>query len=230
MTDMRLLILLTFVIASLVSSLGCSSSGDTGGGGSGGTAGVGGNGATGGAGGVGGMGGTVRTCVNPRDCDDGEPCTKELCEDGVCAYELLPNQTVCGSDTGVSACLNGTCQLIWTTCNEDGAQDGDFCRPMPEPDPPRLGRCDTGACVVRPCEINFDCWSGEACQLGICDASSGTCSTENAPDGNACIPPAGGRCSDGVCGSGTGGQGGAGGIGGEAGAGGQSGAGGQGGA
>ena len=52
----------------------------------------------------------------------------------------------------------------------------------------------------------------------------------DAPDGNACIPPAGGRCSDGVCGSGTGGQGGAGGIGGEAGAGGQSGAGGQGGA
>lgn len=71
--------------------------------------------------------------MNPRDCDDGEPCTKELCEDGVCAYELLPNQTVCGSDTGVSACLNGTCQLIWTTCNEDGAQDGDFCHPRSVP-------------------------------------------------------------------------------------------------
>ena len=118
---------------------------------------------------MGGAGGTVRMCINTRDCNDGQACTADLCRDQVCVYEPVPDYTVCGSDTGISACLGGVCQLIWTSCGEEGAEDGDFCRPTPEQDPPRLGRCDSGACVVGPRTIGFDCWSGDACKIGLCD-------------------------------------------------------------
>jgi hypothetical protein len=221
MTKMRWFTVIAFLTSSLLLSLGCSSDGSPESGGSGGSAGgTGGSGAVGGEGGTAGAGGTVRMCVNPRDCSDGEPCTQDLCIDRVCAYEPLPDYTVCGSETGISACLDGACQLIWTSCDQAGAQDGDFCRPSPATDPLRLGRCDAGICVVGPCESSFDCWSGEACEVGICDASDGTCSLENAPNGQACIPPAGGQCFDGVCGAGAGGSGGQGGTSGAGGAGG----------
>lgn len=225
MTKMRHFALLVCLSSSLLFSPGCGGGGGGGqGGSSGGAGGTAGSGAIGGQGGIGGAGGAVRMCINPRDCSDGQACTVDLCRDRVCAYEPVPDYTVCGSDTGVSACLGGECQLIWATCGEQEAEDGDFCRPTPEPDPPRLGRCDSGVCVVSPCTIGFDCWSGEACKIGLCDESTGTCSVDNAPDGNACIPPAGGRCFEGVCGGGAGGTGGQGGAAGQSGAGGQGGA------
>lgn len=224
---------LVFLLSSLVFELGCSGGdGEGGSGGSGGVAGAGGSAGSGGNGGMGGVGGMPRTCMNPRDCNDNEPCTADLCVAQVCQYEPIPNQTVCLSDTGLSACLAGVCQLIWPSCDDPGAEDGDFCQPMPTPEPARLGRCDAGACVVDPCEIGFDCWNGDACSVGICDDAEGTCMQENAPDGRACIPPAGGTCAGGVCrigSGGTGGQGGAGGLGGQGGVGGQGGGGGLGG-
>ena len=132
MTEMRSFALLAFLSSSLVFSLSCSSGGGGGGGGIGGTGGgTGGSGAGGGEGGTGGSGGTVEMCVNPRDCDDDEACTANLCNAQVCAYEPLPDYAVCGSDTGVSACLGGICQLIWTSCEQEGAEDGDFCQPNP---------------------------------------------------------------------------------------------------
>ncbi len=53
---------------------------------------------------------------------------------------------------------------------DEGAKEGDFCQPAG--DPQEIGRCENG----------FDCWGGNACTVGICDASGGTCSQDNAPN------------------------------------------------
>jgi hypothetical protein len=179
---------------SCVSFLACSSDGSTDGGvgGRGGSGGPGGGG-TGGMGGGGGSG--VERCVNASNCDDQEPCTEDLCIEEVCEYPPLPDNTVCASATGLSACLAGECQLIWASCEDEGAEEGDFCQPTEAVD--RVGRCVARDCVVGPCEIGFDCWDGNACTLGICDGSDGMCSQANAPNGNACIPPAGGAATAG---------------------------------
>ena len=197
------------VAVSCVSFLGCGSDGTNAGGvgGSGGSGGLGG----GGIGGTGGTGGTPLMCMNPRDCDDMEPCTNDLCVEQVCAYESLPDNAVCVSDTGLSVCLTGECQIVWPSCTDEGAEEGDFCEPTEEVD--RIGRCPSeGECEVGPCEIAFDCWDGNGCTSGICDPTDCTCSQENAPNGTVCIPPVGGQCVDGTCAGGAGGQGGSGGT------------------
>jgi hypothetical protein len=137
-------------------------------------------------GGMAGMGGSdIRTCNNPHDCDDGEPCTTDQCgEDLVCAYESFADDTVCLSEIGLSICLSGVCQLIWPSCTEPGAEEGDFCEPLESPDPPRLGRCASGTCALEPCQIGFDCWDGDLCTSDICEG--GECSHPNAPNGTSC--------------------------------------------
>jgi len=159
--------------------------------------GAGGTGGTGGSGGSGGSGG--RGCSVDNDCIDfgQDPCITSMCIEMVCSYDSLPDGQVCPSDTGLSACLGGVCQLIWPSCAEPEAQDGDFCEPTESI--PRLGRCESGTCVVAPCEIAFDCWDGNVCTVGICDELNGTCSQGNAPNGTPCLPLVGGQCIDGVC-------------------------------
>jgi len=154
---------------------------------------------------MGGTGGTVRMCNGPNDCVDfrRDPCITSMCIERICNFDSLPDNTVCGGETGVSACVGGICQPIWPSCDDELAQDGDFCEPTESM--PRLGRCESGVCEVNPCEIAFDCWDGDRCSSDICE--SGECRHENAPDGTECgiIPK---QCIDGVCGGGAGGQGG----------------------
>lgn len=150
---------------------------------------------------MGGMGGDPgQRCTVPSNCDDGDPCTTETCVDGFCGWVPLPDDTRCGSITGLSACLDGVCEPIWMSCADPQAEDGDFCTLDPEPEPPRLGRCSSNVCEPQgDCTNDFECWDGAACTAGECDEGSGTCSLGNAPDGISCIPPLGGQCTDGVC-------------------------------
>jgi hypothetical protein len=152
----------------------------------------------------GGNGGTAgdpgQRCTVPSNCDDGDPCTTETCIDGLCGWDPLPNDTRCLSVAGPSACLDGVCPPIWSSCAEDEADDGDFCTIDPEPEPPRLGRCSSSLCEPQgDCSNDFECWDGAACSMGACNAGDGTCSLGNAPDGIACVPPLGGQCAEGVC-------------------------------
>ncbi len=84
----------------------------------------------------GGGGGTMTTTMStlgcgpaemPKDCDDGNPCTIDTCEEGVCSYEPAPEGTSCGD---ASACNGGE------TCDGEGVcvagtpaaiDDGDAC-------------------------------------------------------------------------------------------------------
>ena len=168
-----------------VSSLGCGADGTTSGGagGMGGTAGA--AGGTGGMGGIGGTGGSdVQMCTVAHNCDDSEVCTADLCIDQACDHVSLPDDTLCLSSIGISVCMTGVCQLIWASCGDPGAEEGDFCEPAG--DVQRLGRCASGSCEVSPCEISFDCWDGDLCTNDVCDASSGECSHPNAPLGTRC--------------------------------------------
>jgi hypothetical protein len=182
-----------------VASSGCGSDGANGGGGTGGVSGTGGStGGTGGGAGVGGTGGSVeQMCTFPRDCDDDEPCTIERCNDRICSYDFLADETVCAGSTGLSACLAGECPPIWASCENEAASDGDFCESSQ--DTTRLGRCSSGACEISPCELALDCWDGDLCTKDICDGSSGECSHPIADDGTMCELLTNKQCIEGVC-------------------------------
>ena len=190
--------LVGFGFALVVTSLGCgASSAGAGGAGGSGDGGIGGIGGIGGGGGMGGGGGTyVPRCNNISDCDDGEPCTNGFCNDGVCEYEPLADDTRCASDLGLSICLTGECQLIWPTCTDPGAKEGDFCQLAD--DSTRIGRCTGGSCGVSPCEIGFDCWDQDFCTDDVCD-SNGECSHPTAPDGTSCGVVVPRECVAGQC-------------------------------
>jgi hypothetical protein len=186
----------------LILVLVCSGCGTeaAGGSGSGGVAGTGGGGGvtTGGIGGDGGDGGTgVQMCMNAHVCNDDDPCTIDRCTDRICSYENLADNTVCLSDTGISGCLSGECQLIWSSCSDEGAEEGDFCESAE--DASRLGRCVSGSCEILPCELAFDCWDGDRCTSDVCDGTSGDCSHPVAPDGTSCGTVTPMQCVEGVC-------------------------------
>ncbi len=190
-------IALWLVIALAGSACGSDESGNAGIGGSGGTGG-GGEGGVGGSAGAGGMGGIeVPECNFPRDCDDDQPCTRDLCVERFCEHEPLADATICVSDTGLSACLEGVCQLIWPSCTNADAEEGDFCQPAGITD--RIGRCSSGECTVEPCAISFDCWDGDPCTSDLCEVSTGECAHPNAPDGTRCGVVTPMQCIEGEC-------------------------------
>jgi hypothetical protein len=80
-------------------------------------------------GGGGGGGGTTTTMTmigcgpvdDPKDCDDGNPCTVDTCVEGVCSYEPAPEGTSCGDASacngeetgdGKGVCVAGTPSMI----------------------------------------------------------------------------------------------------------------------
>jgi len=141
-----------------------------------------------------------------------------MCIDQICHFDSLPDDTACAAETGqstLSTCVGGICQPIWASCEDEGAQDGDFCQPTE--DMQRLGRCESGICEVNPCEITFDCWDGDPCMSDICD--TGECRHENVPNGTNCGLVLAMECIDGICVRETGGTGGQGGQGGQGGGG-----------
>ena len=150
-------------------------------------------------------------------CDDGNPCTEnDQCAAGVCdgaakdcsAAGDQCNDGVCDSGTG--AC-EPTPKADGVSCS-----DGDVCT--------EFDQCSSGACAATP----KDCSSlNDACNLGACDAMSGSCvatpNLSNPPcdDGNPCTvndqcaagvcagsakdcSAAGDQCNDGTCNAGSG--------------------------
>jgi len=117
----------------------------------------------------------VETCSINTHCDDDNPCTDDVCSDGVCINTA--NNAPCDDGdacTYADACRNGVCTGgVSKVCNTSG-------------DPCRENVCDsaTGRCVPRPVNEGESCDDGTPCNgTDTCDAF-GTCVHTPANDCN----------------------------------------------
>ncbi len=130
-------------------------------------------------------------CQTDADCDDGKPCTFNLCLDQECHYPNVPPGTSC-SDGDL--------------CTVDDACDGDQCvgtdRNCAGYDGQcTLGSCDplTGECGAinkddgTPCEDGNLCTQDDACQAGVCVGTPKACDDNDSCTQDSC-DPADGRC------------------------------------
>ncbi len=132
---------------------------------------------------------TIDVCVNvpgatydcqhaPVDCDDGLACTKDGCNGGSCQHVDL-----CGTEgCTVLACspTSGQCEVAGDIPDGQACDDGDICT--------YDDTCASGSCVGQP----IDCTNGSPCLTGACDPLAGCYNTPILPppttcdDGNAC--------------------------------------------
>lgn len=153
-----------------------------------------------GSGGAGAMGGTAGggtvLCSDAADCDDGKPCTLDVClATGVCDHPPK-----CGGDT--PACCNGVCSQC---CSSDGCEDGLDCTD---------NSCFAGVCTSSPTDR---CGKGFYCSTDPSTAPSGCVAVEkcdvdaDCEDPNPCVTvacvnhecthpvcPSGGKCCAGI--------------------------------
>jgi len=160
-------------------------------------------------------------CGSPgaQDCDDGDPCTTDLCDvQAGCLHVAAADGTSCADGnpcnggemcgTGLctagiplrcddgNPCTAGTCdpaQGCVQTLVADGTScdDGDACN--------GLAQCSQGACTPRP---SAACDDGNPCTADTCDAIAG-CRHINLPPGTTCADAdacnGAEQCADGTC-------------------------------
>jgi hypothetical protein len=136
-------------------------------------------------------------CSNPMktgaSCVDSDPCTvSETCQAGICTGKpKVCNASgpchvagVCDPQTGV--CTNPM-MADGTTCN-----DGNNCT--------ATDTCLAGNCVGKAVECN----NSDQCRtVGVCDPTTGACTTPSRPDGTTCIDTnpcsVSAACKAGIC-------------------------------
>ena len=116
------------------------------------------------------------------DCDDGDPCTSELCDRGSCVQQPAPDATACCVDA--------------SSCDDGDACTADSCSGY------------GGSCGAEPipgcCTDATDCNDDDPCTLDTCPEPGGGCrhvalccqDDAHCEDGNPCT---GGRCVSGEC-------------------------------
>lgn len=130
------------------------------------------------------------TCVS--SCDDGNICTSDSCEDGVCVHTPGNEGNRCDDGSGCSdaicqagACVEQSRQDNGTACDDQSAcTEGDHC--------------EEGACVGD--SIEAQCDDGNECTDDSCDPSVGCINQNNAAacdDGDGCTVDD--QCQDGAC-------------------------------
>lgn len=123
------------------------------------------------------------SCDEPEDCDDGDPCTSELCELGACTYFAVPGACDDGLFCTVEdSCVEGKCQAQPNSCG------GLLCNE------------ELDACVQ--CLTHGDCPTDEnTCTDDIC-TPEGNC-VHIIDDSNACddglFCSRTDRCLNGIC-------------------------------
>ena len=110
----------------------------------------------------------------PADCDDGDPCTTDSCQEPVgCVYTA--SFADCDDDnacTGDDSCADFVCSGKQQVCNDGSSCTGDSCDPA------------VGCVFVyntAPCDDGNPCTITDSCALGLCGGVDKTCS-----DGNPC--------------------------------------------
>ncbi len=125
--------------------------------------------------------GKCKWIPDPRRCDDGVPCTNDLCDPATsppstgCTYTC--NSYPC--DDGNLCTINDRCSGKFPPCKCEGVvRDCSYLN-----DPCNIGRCEsaTGNCVAvpvpenQPCEDGLFCNGAETCRAGICVAGEDAC-------------------------------------------------------
>lgn len=143
-------------------------------------------------------------CVTRVDCEDGDECTNDICNDGVC--ESIPWDTAHACSKGT--CVAGVCmpppagnecvertdcpeiECIVPTC------DNGWCLYYAVSDYQSCGVgsvCLNGLCAV--CQSNADCNDGNDCTDDVCIA--GQCQSDRVENGEKCEST--GACVAGLC-------------------------------
>ncbi len=140
------------------------------------------------------------TCVLDVDCDDGNPCTDDFCDEGLgCRHVLQPDGEPC--DTGDACALHGECQA--GLCDPQTLVDCD------DDNPCTVEECDAVlGCVQETldgvaCLDDDPCTVGELCESGVCvGVTLKSCDDENPCTGDFCVPGVGCQHSivEGSCG------------------------------
>ena len=136
----------------------------------------------------------------PGGCDDGKPCTHDVCGFLGCYHEWSDVGTTCNLDGVAGVCIRGVCDLCEGVVCDDGNECTVDCNPT-------TGTCDyipvgdgtpcdfdglDGVCVGGFCGENLcedeACDDGNVCTEGLCDYRDGVCDFEPkvCDDGDEC--------------------------------------------
>ena len=146
------------------------------------------------------------------DCDDANPCTKDICLPGGCGHEDIEGP--CSDDdpcTLNDACQDGTCVSgapldcdDYNPCTDDVCDSDGTCQNVANQATCTDGNactdgdhCEDGVCVFT---VNVDCDDGNVCTTDFCTPTGGCGHTNNTlpcTDGNACT--LGDTCAGGSC-------------------------------
>jgi hypothetical protein len=110
-------------------------------------------------------------------CNDGNPCTLDECQAGVCVGANVPDGTGCddGSDCSeASACIAGKCEALGQLCDDQNPCTQDLCEAGQE-------------CVHKAAQDGLDCppdlaaCTLDVCMAGVCDhpVKLGQCLVDN---------------------------------------------------
>lgn len=115
-------------------------------------------------------------CVTGTDCADGDPCTEDSCEDGICRHGEIPACQPFPPCTADVDCDDGTFCNGAETCDADGR-----CQIGTDPCPGQLCRETDNTCV--DCIDDGNCRDGTFCNgAETCDAG-GVCQ----PGADPCV-------------------------------------------
>ncbi|MDP6944991.1 MAG: hypothetical protein QF464_12635, partial [Myxococcota bacterium] len=149
---------------------------------------------------------TEGVCLGvPTNCDDGEPCTDDACEEGVGCVSA-PNEAPCDDGNACTegdACAEGSC--VGQPTQACGCQADVDCAPWDDADlcNGHLA-CADGTCAIDPSSVVVCDPTGDTdCSVSQCDPTTGVCAPVDAEDdtpcndGNPCTE--GDTCAVGAC-------------------------------
>ena len=114
----------------------------------------------------------VKRCMNNADCDDGDPCTEDACEEGYCLHYAIAGCCVAdaqcddGKACTTDACVDNVCQHgdvpdcceTAADCDDSDACTEDAC----------VGHVCQNAALEGCCSSAADCEDGNACTNDSC--------------------------------------------------------------
>ncbi|MGH7894053.1 MAG: hypothetical protein ACREQL_05245, partial [Candidatus Binatia bacterium] len=123
-----------------------------------------------------------RLCQTPAECNDGNPCTNDVCQ-GTCSNPQKANGTNCDDGdlcNGIRTCQSGVCQSgTPLNCNDNNVCTTDACNAA-------TGLCQHGT-VTGCCNTGADCNDGDACTIDACTPQHAcTHATLSCADNNVC--------------------------------------------